>query len=256
MEKKEYIYEYPRPAMTTDCVVVGFDGSQLKILLIERGIEPYKGMWALPGGFIQENETAEDCATRELKEETGLQVTTLKQLQLFSTVDRDPRGRVITMAFYALVRSQKVLGGDDAAKAQWFDIDKLPSLAFDHQEIITVAMQQLKRDIHFEPIGFNLLDSTFTIPQLQLLYELILGVTFDRRNFPKKMLLFDIITPVEEQIQETCYGKHQEMKVMSIDELFSSKSAQHSRGRKAKKFTFNKSSYDKIKKDNDFKLEF
>lgn len=256
MEKKEYIYEYPRPAMTTDCVVVGFDGSQLKILLIERGVEPYKGMWALPGGFIQENETAENCAMRELQEETGLHVTTLKQLQLFSTVDRDPRGRVITMAFYALVRSQEVHGGDDAANAQWFNIDQLPKLAFDHQDIITAAMQQLKRDIHFEPIGFNLLDTTFTIPQLQMLYELILGVKFDRRNFPKKMLQFDIITPAEEQIGECYYGDHHEMKAMSIDALFSPEPIQHSRGRKPKKFLFNKTSYDKIKKDNDFKLEF
>ncbi len=197
-----YTYEYPHPAVATDCVVFGFNGKNLEILLIERGIEPYKGMWAFPGGFMKMDETAEVCALRELKEETGLDIHILKQLGAFSGVHRDPRERVVSVAFYALVRPSDVAGGDDARKARWFAINEVPQLAFDHDYILRKAMQQLRKDIHFEPIGFELLETSFTMADLQRLYEAILGVHFDRRNFEKKMLQTCILQSYDDIIDD------------------------------------------------------
>lgn len=147
MEKQKYTYDYPRPAVTTDCVVFGIDGSDLKVLLIERGSEPYKGCWAFPGGFLNMDETAEQGALRELKEETGLDLQHITQVGAFSAVDRDPRDRVITIAFYALVKKSAVQGGDDAAKAQWFSLNDMPRLAFDHDDILRVTLQKIREDI-------------------------------------------------------------------------------------------------------------
>lgn len=142
-----YCYQYPHPAVTTDCVVFGFDGHHTDILLIERGDEPYKGCWAFPGGFMNIDESAEQGALRELKEETGLELSNIKQLKAYTTVDRDPRERVITIAFYAFTRKMEVKGGDDAAKAQWFPLDNVPPLAFDHKEMLQDAMRKLKEDL-------------------------------------------------------------------------------------------------------------
>ena len=146
MNKQDYIktaegyaYDYPRAAVTTDCVIFGFDGAQMQVLLIERGVEPYKGHWALPGGFLRMDESVEECAFRELREETSIEPEMLEQFGVFSAVDRDPRGRVITIAFYALVRKEAVKGGDDAIDARWFGIDSLPPLAFDHNDILQEA---------------------------------------------------------------------------------------------------------------------
>ena len=164
-----YTYKYPHPAVTTDCVVFGFDGKELMVLLIERGLEPYKGMWAFPGGFIRMNETAEECARRELREETGLELDKVRELGTFSGVNRDPRERVISIAFYSLARHSTVRGGDDAAKAKWWAIDDIPQLAFDHDYILRQAMKRIRQDIHFEPVGFDLLDEEFTIAELQRL---------------------------------------------------------------------------------------
>ena len=197
MEEKKYCYKYPHPAVTTDCVIFGCDGTNLKVLLVERGIEPYKGKWALPGGFLRMDEDAEQGARRELQEETGLETAYIKQFQTFTTPDRDPRERVITIAFYALVRLQEVKGGDDAARAEWFDLTRVPALAFDHDLILRMASNELRKQIHFEPIGFELLPKQFTIKQLQLLYEAILGVKFDRRNFYKKMQHLELLTQVK-----------------------------------------------------------
>ena len=225
MEK--YTYDYPHPAVATDCVVFGFDGRELKVLLIERGIEPFKGMWAFPGGFMRMDESAEECALRELKEETGLQIKNVKQLGAFSAVNRDPRERIVSIAFYSLAKHADVRGGDDAAKARWWTIDDVPQLAFDHDYILRQAMKRIRQDIHFEPVGFDLLGETFTIAELQRLYESILGVRFDRRNFYKKMLQTGILR--EEDDEKDCltiaeppefYGKHREMRTRSIDELF------------------------------------
>lgn len=192
-EKGEFTYPYPRPSVTTDCVIFGYDGKDLKLLLVERGIPPFKGMWALPGGYLQMDEDAIDGAKRELFEETGLREAYIEQFRTFSAVDRDPRGRVITIAHLALVRISEVKGGDDAAKARWFPLKDVPQLAFDHDMILREAMKALRQKIHFEPVGFELLPEVFTMPQLQHLYESILDVRFDRRNFASKMLHLGIL---------------------------------------------------------------
>ena len=200
MEELKYHYKYPHPSVTTDCVIFGFDGTKLNVLLIQRGIEPFKGRWAFPGGFIKMDETTLEGAKRELFEETGLKDAYIRQFHTFSAVDRDPRERVITVAYYALVRISEVKGGDDAAKAQWFSLEEIPSLAFDHDMILRQALNELRKQIHFEPIGFELLPEKFTMTQLQHLYEAILGVKFDRRNFSNKMLKLGILTELEEKL--------------------------------------------------------
>ena len=200
MEEFKYHYKYPHPSVTTDCVIFGFDGTRLNVLLIERGIEPFKGRWAFPGGFLKMDEDAETGAKRELFEETGLKTAYIRQFHAFTAPDRDPRERVITIAYYALVRISDVKAGDDAAKAQWFPIDKVPALAFDHDLILRMATNELRRQIHFEPIGFELLPEKFTMTQLQHLYEAILGVKFDRRNFYTKMQKLGLLTQMEETV--------------------------------------------------------
>lgn len=195
--EKSFVYKYPHPAVTTDCVIFGYDHKEgLSVLLIKRGIEPYKDYWAFPGGFIKMDEDAETCAKRELMEETGFDASYVEQFGCFSGVKRDPRERVITIAYYALVKKSEVKGGDDAADAHWFPIDSVPKLAFDHDMILRVALKTLKEKIHFVPIGFELLPNVFTMPQLQELYESILEVKFDRRNFSNKMLKLGILTEV------------------------------------------------------------
>ena len=141
--KTTYTYDYPRPAVTADCVVMTRDDDP-KVLLIERGNEPFKGCWAFPGGFMNMDETTEQCAVRELEEETGLKLTDIHQIGAYSKVDRDPRGRTITVAYLAFVdKPLPVKGQDDAAKAQWFSIKELPGLAFDHEEILQDAIKRL-----------------------------------------------------------------------------------------------------------------
>lgn len=199
MEEKNYCYKYPHPAVTSDCVIFGFDGVAIKVLLIQRGIEPYKDKWAFPGGFMQIDETVEECAKRELEEETGLKTTSVEQFYTFSDVNRDPRERVITVAHYALVRLEEVKGGDDAMSAKWFAMNEIPSLAFDHDRILRIAVNRLKERICFEPIGFELLPEIFTMSALQNLYEAILEMKFDRRNFYNKMLKLGILSEAEER---------------------------------------------------------
>ena len=230
MEENKYCYRYPHPAVTTDCVIFGFDGERLQVLLIERGIEPYKGRWAFPGGFLKMDETAEAGARRELKEETGLEGAYMEQFHTFSAPERDPRERVITIAYYALVQIQEVKGGDDAASARWFPLDDIPSLAFDHDYILRMATQRLREQIHFQPIGFELLPEKFTLKELQLLYEAILGINFDRRNFSKKMMHLEILTDLEETIWPTPK-------------------------REAKLYKFNAEKYEELKRKG-FRLEF
>lgn len=202
-KKGIFTYEYPHPSVTTDCVIFGFDGTKLNVLLIERGVEPYKGRWAFPGGFLRMDESTETGALRELQEETGMEGAYIKQFHTFSDPNRDPRERVLTVAYYALVRMQEVKGGDDAAKAEWFALDEVPSLAFDHDHILRIALKELRKQIHFEPIGFELLPEVFTMPQLQALYESILEVHFDRRNFANKMQKLGILEETGDRPKNT-----------------------------------------------------
>lgn len=203
MNDLKYCYKHPHPAVTTDCVIFGFDGRELNVLLVERGIEPFKGHWAFPGGFLLPEETADEGALRELTEETGLQCAFLEQFHTYSDPKRDPRERVITISYLALVRLTEVRGGDDAADAKWFRINDVPNLAFDHDRILRDALARLRERIHFVPIGYDLLPEKFTMKELQNLYEAILNVRFDKRNFAKKMLHFGIVgTTIEEHESE------------------------------------------------------
>ena len=191
-----YTYQYPHPAVTTDCVIFGYDLREgLSVLLVQRGIDPFKDRWAYPGGFLKMDEDADTGALRELKEETGFEASSITQFGAFTAVDRDPRERVITIAYLALVRKGDVQGGDDAADARWFPVTAVPPLAFDHDRILRLALERLKEQIHFRPVGFELLPEVFTLSQLQALYEAILGVRFDRRNFASKMLKLGLLQP-------------------------------------------------------------
>src|ERR1035437_7103822 len=154
-----YSYKYPRAALTVDCVVFSFDEGALKVLLIERGLEPFKGRWALPGGFVRVDETLDDAARRELAEETGLKHVFLEQLYTFGEVERDPRERVVSVAYYALVKLSDHLAkaATDAAEAHWFPVSRLPKLAFDHADIVAVALARLQGKVRYQPIGFELL---------------------------------------------------------------------------------------------------
>lgn len=145
MKKRTYTYDYPRPAVTADSVIFCNDSDGLSVLLIERANDPFKGCWAFPGGFMDMEENAEDCAKRELKEETGMEVRSLEYLGTFSEVNRDPRGRTITIAYYAVVEKSDVIGADDASQAKWFPIDSIPSLAFDHDKILRMALEEIKK---------------------------------------------------------------------------------------------------------------
>lgn len=202
-QELKYCYKYPHPSVTTDCVIFGFDGTKLRVLLVQRGIEPYKGRWAMPGGFMKMDESAEEGALRELQEETGLNAAYIKQFHTFTAPSRDPRERVITIAYYALVKMQEVKGADDAADARWFALDEVPSLAFDHDLILRTALSELRKQIHFEPVGFELLPEKFTIKELQNLYEAILDINFDRRNFYNKMRRFEILVQLDETVKPT-----------------------------------------------------
>lgn len=194
-QKGQYMYDYPRPAVTVDCVIFGFDKDELKVLLTKRAIEPYLGQWAFPGGFINLEETADSCARRKLAEEAGLKAVFLEQLYTFSAVDRDPRYRVMSIAYYALVRSTDYLlqAGLDIAEVHWFPLSDMPQLAFDHQEILKVAVERLKGKIRYQPLGFELLPEKFTLPELHRLYEVVLQAPIDRGNFRKKILSLDLL---------------------------------------------------------------
>jgi 8-oxo-dGTP diphosphatase len=195
-----YTYDYQRPGLTVDCVVFGLDEEDLKIILIQRARAPYKGKWALPGGFVQIDETLEEAAERELREETGIQNVFLEQLYTFGDVKRDPRDRIVSVAYYALVnlRDHEIRAATDARNAAWFSIDDIPSLPFDHNRIVEIALKRLRGKVRYEPIGFELLPEKFTLTQLQRMYEKILEQAIDKRNFRKKILGMGLLEETDE----------------------------------------------------------
>lgn len=234
-EEVVYSYKHPHPSVTTDCVIFCFDKKDLNVLLIKRGIEPFKDTWAFPGGFLRMNESAEECALRELKEETSLTPGYIEQFHTFTEVDRDPRERVISIAYFALIKKSDVEGGDDASEAQWFKVKDLPPLAFDHDYIFKKALTALKQKIHFEPIGFDLLEEEFSIPELQRLYEAILNAHFDRRNFQKKLLQLGILEESKHNVKRKANAKGRS---------------------KNKKWRFILKKYEEMKTNHQFRLEF
>lgn len=205
--KQKYQYHYERPALATDCVIFGFDGGELKLLLIEREKEPFKNKWALPGGFVFMDETTEACAKRILIEKAGVRNVFIEQLYTFSEVQRDPRERIISVAYYALIntRQLELMAGRDTIKAEWFEISKLPKLAFDHGKIVRAAITRLKGKVSYQPIGFELLDEKFTLSQLQAVYESILESEIDKRNFRKKILGMGLLIDLKEKEQSVSH---------------------------------------------------
>lgn len=193
-----YQYEYPHPAVTTDIVIFTVRDKQLKLLLIMRGGEPFKGKWALPGGFVQLDEDLETGARRELAEETGVSGVYLEQLYTYGAVDRDPRERVITVAYSALIPSDQIVlqAATDAEAVGWFSMDEFPKLAFDHKKIVDMAHQRLVAKLDYSTIAFQFMPKDFTLGELQNVYEIILREEMDRRNFRKWVLAL-------EQIEET-----------------------------------------------------
>ncbi|MEM9539580.1 MAG: NUDIX domain-containing protein [Cyanobacteria bacterium P01_E01_bin.42] len=213
-----HCYEFPRPAITVDCVVFGLDEQQiLKVLLIQRNLPPFKGQWALPGGFVRIHETLEEAALRELGEETGVRNIFLEQLYTFGAIDRDPRDRVITVTYYGLVNLEEyqLEATTDADDAAWFAIDRLPLLAFDHQTIFQTALKRLKGKLRYEPIGFELLPKKFPLSQLQKLYEIVLGQELDKRNFRKKILKMDLLIELDEKQKDV---PHRAARLYQFDE--------------------------------------
>jgi 8-oxo-dGTP diphosphatase len=185
--------------ITVDIVLFTILERQLHVLLIRRLAEPFRGSYALPGGFVLENESVDEAAHRELQEETGVEKVFLEQLYTFGEPNRDPRGRVITVAYYALVANSHILrSGTDAADAAWFSLDKLPPVAFDHQSIIEYAQQRLRNKLDYSNVGFELLPEKFTLTELQLVHEAILGANLDKRNFRRKILQQGIVEPSKE----------------------------------------------------------
>ncbi|MDR3459228.1 MAG: NUDIX domain-containing protein [Verrucomicrobiae bacterium] len=211
-----HTYQYARAALTVDGVVFGLDAGELKILLIQRALEPFKGKWALPGGFVHVEETLDAAARRELAEETGLADVFLEQLYTFGAVKRDPRERVVSVAYYALVKlsDHAAKAATDAAKAEWFPVSRLPQLAFDHADIVALALTRLQGKVRYQPIGFELLPPKFTLSDLQHLYEVILGTELDKRNFRKKVLGFGLLVPLNETQMS---GRHRPAQLFRFD---------------------------------------
>jgi 8-oxo-dGTP diphosphatase len=189
-------------SVAVDCVIFGLDLQEraLKVMLIERDIPPFAGSWAIPGGFVRALESLEQAAARELEEETGIKNVYLEQLYTFGDPGRDERGRVISVAYYALVSPERhsVAASTDARNAAWFNIKHVPRLAFDHHKILGVALDRLRGKLTYAPIGFELLPRKFTMRQLQMLYETVLGHELDNRNFRKKIFGMDVLNELDE----------------------------------------------------------
>lgn len=183
-----------RPALSVDVVIFSLRHGALHVLLIRRAAPPYKGKWAIPGGFVESGESLEEAARRELQEETHLSDVYVEQLYTFGDPKRDPRGRVVTVAYFALVPEDVLArAGDDAAEADWHPVGQLPELAFDHAEIMHYAQQRLRYKLEYTSVGFELLPNEFTLTDLQTAYEIVLGEQLDKRNFRRRILEAEIL---------------------------------------------------------------
>lgn len=182
--------DYPQPSVTVDLVIFTIAEDDLKVLLIRRGQEPFKGRWALPGGFVEIDESLERAAARELKEEVGVKNVYLEQLYTFGDPKRDPRGRVISVSYFALVDAerQRIVAASDAADAEWRSVFNPPKLAFDHKKILDYAVWRLRNKIEWTTVGYELLPKKFTLSELQRVYEIILQRPVDKRNFRRKIM--------------------------------------------------------------------
>jgi ADP-ribose pyrophosphatase YjhB (NUDIX family) len=188
--------------VSTDCVVFGFENSTLEVLLFHRAKQPCKGMWALPGGFLLKGELIEQAARRFLKATTGINKIYLEEVGVFDQIDRFPPWRVFTIGHFALVSPgnyKLTPNAVDSSEAKWFDIHDLPELPWDHQNILNVALKKLRTSVRLRPIGFELLPKKFTLPQLQALYEAVLGHSLDKRNFRKKIMKMNLLTKLNEK---------------------------------------------------------
>ncbi len=212
--------------LTVDAVVFGYESGNISVLLVKRKYEPYKNAWALPGGFVLEKENLEEAVQRELSEETGVKINYLEQLYTFGDLGRDPRGRVVSVSYFGLVKPNafELTASTDATRAKWFSIKKLPRLAFDHKKILKIAIERLQGKITYEPIGFELLDKKFPFSDLEKLYTTLLDREIDRRNFKKKITSLKVLDELEEKV--------------SIG-----------RGRPASLFSFNEKRYFQLKKE-------
>jgi 8-oxo-dGTP diphosphatase len=226
-------YKYSRPALSVDCVVFGLEKtSALKVLLIQRAKDPFKDCWALPGGFVnpESDSSLEFAAKRKLLEETGVEELYLEQLQTFGNKERDPREWTASVAYYALVNlsQYKITADKDAAAAEWFEITEIPrTLAFDHHNIVELAVKRLRSRIRRSPIGFDLLPRKFTLSQLQKLYEVVLGAELDKRNFLRELNKMNLLLDLEEYQQDVSH-------------------------RPAKLYQFDQETYEKLSKDENF----
>jgi 8-oxo-dGTP diphosphatase len=212
--------------LAVDAVVFGYDEGNISVLLVKRKYEPFQDAWALPGGFVLEDENLEQAVERELTEETGVKINYLEQLYTFGELGRDPRGRIVSVAYFGLVKPKtfKLSASTDAKKAEWFSIQKLPKLAFDHEKILNVAIERLRGKITYEPIGFELLDKKFPFSDLEKLYTSLLDRDIDRRNFKKKINSLKVLDELEEKVSQ-------------------------GPGRPASLFQFNKKRYFQLKKE-------
>jgi len=215
--------------VAVDGIVFGYSKEVgVSVLLVKRKYDPYKGDWAIPGGFVQDTETLEDAVERELLEETGVNINYLEQLYTFGEPNRDPRKRIISVAYFGLVKSsefEKLQANTDAEEAKWFNIKSLPKLAFDHKKIIDISIERLRGKISYQPIGFELLDKKFPFSDLEKLYSRLLDRPIDRRNFKKKVMHLGILDELDEKAKAT------------------------GAGRPGNLFQFNKKTYNRLKKE-------
>jgi ADP-ribose pyrophosphatase YjhB (NUDIX family) len=189
-----------RVLLAVDCIIFGFDGQQLKALLIKRGFEPEKGKWSLMGGFVGQDESADEAAMRVLHQLTGMRDIYMEQLYCFSDVNRDTAGRVVSLAYYSLINIEEYNEQlEQDHEAHWFPLSAIPELIFDHKQMVTLAKERLCKKVSNHPVGFELLPKKFTLPQLLMLYEAIFGSALDKRNFTRKILSLGFLKKLNEK---------------------------------------------------------